>query len=163
MGGRSLERKPLARQADLVVEHFGDEVLVYDLEFDRAYCLNATAAEIWKHCDGHNTFGQLAKLLKPELSSPAAEEITRLTLQQLSQKKLLADEPAMTRSALVSRRALVRGLGVTAAALPLITSIVSPTPAEAATCLSSGQACTTPVECCSGVCNTPPPGNGTCV
>ncbi|MGH9881282.1 MAG: PqqD family peptide modification chaperone [Pyrinomonadaceae bacterium] len=159
MINRLNDTRPLARQKALVVEHLGDEVLVYDLEADRAHCLNATAALIWKNCDGHTSVGQLAQLLEQESHVPASEEIARLALHQLSKKRLLAGVPAVPGPALVSRRALIRGLGVAAAALPLITSIVSPTPAQAATCLSSGQACETSAQCCSGLCD---PGTQTC-
>jgi hypothetical protein len=53
----------------------------------------------------------------------------------------------------VTRRELIRRLGLAAAAsLPLVTSIVAPTPAQAASCLPSGQPCTSSLQCCSAVC-----------
>jgi len=155
------DARPKAREHALVIEQMEDEVLVYDLETDRAHCLNATSALIWKHCDGATTIDQLAKLLEREMASPASREIIWLALGQLSRRRLMAEVPKAPASVLVSRRALIRSLGIAAAALPVITSLVVPTPAEAATCLSPGQACTTAAECCSGVCQTPP-GNGTC-
>lgn len=152
--------RPVARQKDLVVEHLDDEILIYDLETDRAHCLNATAALVWKNCDGHKSVSELGELLERQVSSPAGTELVWLALHELSKKKLL-NEIHDASPAPLSRRALVRGLGVALAALPLITSIISPTPAEAATCLSSGQPCATSAECCSGLCNVPP-GPGTC-
>jgi hypothetical protein len=81
-------------------------------------------------------------------------------LFELAREKLLIEKPYLRSLVSVSRRTMVRTLGIGLAAVPLITSIISPTPAEAATCLNSGQACSTSAECCSGTCNT---GNGTCI
>ena len=41
--------KPRARTEGLVVTELPDELLVYDLERHRAYCLNPTAALVFKH------------------------------------------------------------------------------------------------------------------
>jgi hypothetical protein len=153
--------RPLARKQELIIQHLDDEVLVYDRKNDRAHCLNSTAALIWQNCDGKTSFSQLARLVRRNsLSYEVAEKIVWLALGQLSRKALLQEPQSFTHSSLISRRALVRVLGMTAAALPLVVSIVSPTAVEAATCLNPGQACTTSAECCSGVCNTAT--TGTC-
>jgi len=152
--------RPLARQKDLVVESLDDEILVYDLETDRAHCLNSTMALVWRNCNGQNSTSQLGKLLEQELSCHAGEELAGLALRELARQNLLIGKGDLRWLAPVSRRTLVRTLGIGLAALPLITSIISPTPAEAATCLNSGQACSTSAECCSGTCNT---GTGTCI
>jgi hypothetical protein len=47
--------KPLARREKLVVQNLGDETLIYDLDENRAYCLNETAARVWQFCDGEKT------------------------------------------------------------------------------------------------------------
>lgn len=43
---------PMARQSGLVVQEMPDEVLVYDMDTNKAHCLNQSAAFIWKSCDG---------------------------------------------------------------------------------------------------------------
>ena len=149
---------PLARHDDLVVEHLGDEVLVYDIASDRAHCLNATAALVWQNCDGHTSVDKLGQLLEERLHCQGGEQLAGLALQQLSRNSLLAEEHAGHASTLISRRSLIRALGLAAGSLPLITSILSPTPAQAATCLAPGQPCTTSAQCCSGLCRTPIPG-----
>jgi hypothetical protein len=63
----------------------------------------------------------------------------------------------------MSRREVVRALALTAAvAVPVVASIVAPTPAQAASCFPNGSGCETSAECCSGFCNLgvcgPPPG-----
>ncbi|HZH35571.1 MAG TPA: hypothetical protein VEX64_12070 [Pyrinomonadaceae bacterium] len=37
---------PKARENDLVVQELKDEVLIYDLKINKAYCLNETSAAI---------------------------------------------------------------------------------------------------------------------
>ena len=149
---------PLARHDDLVVEHLGDEVLVYDMTSDRAHCLNATAALVWQNCDGLTSVDQLGQLLEERLHCQGGEQLAGLALQQLSRNRLLAEEHADNVSTRISRRRLIRALGLAAGSLPLITSILSPTPAQAATCFPPDHPCTTSAECCSGLCRTPIPG-----
>jgi hypothetical protein len=147
--------RPRARRKDLIINHLDDETLVYDLRTDRAFCLNSTAALVWQHCDGRRSVRDLGELLSGNLSTPAGQELARLAVFELAKKELLLESEAALRTApLVSRRTLVRSLGVALGSLPFITSILAPTPAEASTCLASGQPCTTSAECCSGLCNT---------
>ncbi len=43
---------PVARHKNLIVKELPDETLIYDLDSDKAHCLNQTAALVWKNCDG---------------------------------------------------------------------------------------------------------------
>jgi hypothetical protein len=45
---------PCARKAGLVIQDMPDEVLVYDLDTNKAHCLNKSAAFVWRSCDGKN-------------------------------------------------------------------------------------------------------------
>jgi hypothetical protein len=49
---------PRARAENLTVRVLGDETLVYDQERHKAHCLNATAALVWRHCNGKNLSGR---------------------------------------------------------------------------------------------------------
>jgi hypothetical protein len=152
-------RNPSARKAGLVVQELPDETLVYDLERDRAHCLNQTAAFVWRQCDGRTTAGEIARALKAETAAPVDERIVWLAIDQLARNHLLdaiPDRPP--RFSGLNRREVMRAMGITAAvAVPLVASIVAPTPAQAATgCASMGQGCAS-VACCSGcVCSGPP-------
>ncbi|MEO8435695.1 MAG: PqqD family protein [Pyrinomonadaceae bacterium] len=152
---------PQARRTKLVIQELANEVLVYDLERDQAHCLNQTAAMVWKHCDGASDAASIATRLGSELRTPVDERIVWYALEQLGRDKLLEESIVLPAAmAGMSRRQMVRTLGLAAVvAVPLITSIVAPTPAQAATCFASGVACTTSAECCSGLCNS---GPGTC-
>ena len=151
---------PRARTNGLVVREIADEVVVYDLERHTAVCLNRTAALVWKRCDGRTSVEELRRALAEELPSTAADELLGLALEQLSRERLLEECVARpSPPAGMSRRELARRLGLAAAAsLPLITSILAPTAAQAASCKGSGASCTAPGECCSGLCP-----DGTCV
>ena len=127
---------PLARNAELVIQELPDETLVYDQQRHHAHCLNRTAAYVWKRCDGKSTCADVERLLREEMSIPAGEEALFLALKQLEDANLLAEpvaDVAGERPA-ASRRELLKTIGLAAAAavcIPLVTSIVAPTPAQA--------------------------------
>ena len=155
---------PCARREGLVVRELPDEVLIYDRDRDKAHCLNQTAALVWKYCDGKTTVPTIARRLERDLETkPIDENVVWYALSQLSKDHLLEDSvvpPAMLSG--MTRREMVRALGVAAViAVPLVTSIVAPTPAQAGTCSPSGAPCSIGANCCSGSCN-PPSGPQLC-
>ena len=147
---------PRMREHGLVIDELPDEVLVYDLDRHKAHCLNRTAALVWRQCDGKTRPPEIARRLKSELDEGFDENLVWLALRQLNQINLL-EPPASVPPQLagMSRREMVRALGIAAAvAVPVVTSIVSPTAVQASTCLPSGTSCSTPIQCCSGSCPT---------
>ena len=150
---------PLAREARLIIKELDDEVLVYDLETDKAHCLNETAARVWKHCNGKRTVAQLRRLMEKETGSFVPEEMVWLALDQLEKFKLLkAPVSRPTHLAGMSRRRLIRTAGIAAAvSIPVITSIIAPTPAQAASCTAPTNRnndcpCNSSSQCLSGCC-----------
>jgi hypothetical protein len=145
------ERQYPRARLDCLSREFDFELLVYDPQRHVGHCLNATAAAAWKLCDGNNSPSQIARTLSRRLSAPVDESVVLLALDQLADAQLLVEpEVPVDRP---SRRAAIRRIGIAAAiALPLITSIVAPTPAQARSCLHSGVPCTSNAQCCSGVC-----------
>lgn len=144
---------PAARQADLIIQEVPEETLVYDLKNYKAHCLNRTAALVWKHCDGKHTAEQVARKLGREMGAPVSTEVVWLAVRQLEKRKLL-QEPVerLPGAARISRREVVRKLGITAAvALPLVTSILAPQAVQAASCAGPEEICTT-LPCCEGTC-----------
>lgn len=136
---------------ECLAREFDDEILVYDLQHDLAHCLNLTAGATWKLCDGNNSPSQIAMMLSRQFSTQVDESVVFLALAQLADAHLLV-EPVMGAKRL-SRRVALRRIGIaTAIALPLVTSIVAPTPAHAASCLPNGAHCTSPAQCCSHLC-----------
>ena len=121
---------PRARRDDLLIQDVLDETLVYDTRTHQAHCLNASAAKIWKACDGKTTLGDLASLVRENLTDGDASTLVAHALSDLEKNGLLeASTPLAT--AAMSRRDLIAKAGVAAMALPLITSIAAPTAAQA--------------------------------
>lgn len=151
---------PKARGSGLVVEELPDELLIYDLERNRAHCLNQTSRFIWQHCDGKTTIPNIARMLEKRVGTHVDEDVVWLAIAQLRRRHLLEEQITLPAAAsLLSRRELVRKLGLAAAvSVPLVTSIVAPRAVKAQTCLPAGQPCsvTTPPCCppllCFGTC-----------
>jgi hypothetical protein len=154
---------PQMRKQGLVVDDLPDEVLVYDRNNHQAHCLNRSAALVWRYCDGKRSPSEIARRLTAELDTPFSEDLVLVALNQLENQELLvrgAASPAQF--AVLSRRQMVRRLGLaTAIAVPLVTSIVAPRAVEAATCIASGAPCSPTILCCT-VCNPLAPGGPKC-
>jgi hypothetical protein len=150
---------PQARSARLVVRELPDETLIYDLDRDNAHCLNSSAAAIWQLCNGKRSAAQIAKDL-PEPLGPVDESVVWLALEQLGKDHLLEAHVTWPETIpRITRREAVRRIGLGAAiAIPLVSSIIAPTAAQAATCLTHCSPCSTGTQCCSGVCASNPPG-----
>jgi hypothetical protein len=128
---------PVARQAELTVEHLSSETIVYDHRRHRVHCLNRTLAFIWQQCDGHTSPQAIAERLPGALNLPPDQDVVRLALRRLGKADLITDElldlgllKGPSRRQLISRFA---AMGLAGAALtPALTSVVAPTPAMAA-------------------------------
>ncbi|HYV00292.1 MAG TPA: hypothetical protein VE977_15790 [Pyrinomonadaceae bacterium] len=142
---------PRARRSGLIIEELPGEVLVYDSDRDSALCLNHVAAQVWKLCDGKTTPARMGRLIEKQLQVTGGEEVVALALEQLEKSQLLTGklEPQLLG---ISRRDLVRRVGIAAALVPVITSILVPTAQAQATCRASGSPCTVDADCCSNSC-----------
>jgi hypothetical protein len=156
-----MQNKPLRRTDGLITRQLDGETLIYDRRTNKAHCLNRTAALIWDRCDGQTTVDEILSSLSQEFDTAVDERVVWFALKQFDRDQLLDERPSFPPAfvdAAVSRRAMVRVLGLSTAviALPLVTSIVAPTAVQAATCLPSGASCTSSAQCCSGLCQGSP-------
>ena len=142
---------PRAREEGLVVQELGGELLVYDLRSHRSHCLNRTAALVWGKCDGRTTVREIARGVSATLKSPVDERVVWFALERLERKSLLrvplAPPAGWPR---VSRRELIRRIGVAAVLIPVITSITAPTAYANVSCSGTCTAtsgCTPPCTC----------------
>ena len=150
---------PMARQNGLVVQEMPDEVLVYDLDSNKAHCLNQSAALIWKSCDGTNSVGDIVRQFESNGSGKVTEDFVWLAIDQLNENGLLAGDVA-SRFAGQSRRQVLKTIGLASmVALPVIASLVAPRNAMAAvscTCVNlttcQGKPGCPQVACTAGVC-----------
>ena len=160
--------KPVARTAGLVIRELGGETLVYDLESHQAHCLNGTAALVFRHADGSRSVADIAAAVAREADSIADESVVRLALEKLTQALLVQGGPGHAEPTRADpthgRREALRRVGIGAALLaPVVTSLLVPTPAEAAATCIPATACTaakfgqpcyslSQAECTSKVC-----------
>ena len=156
---RSSPWRPKAiKREDWFFEETGGEMLVYNLERHRVHCLNDTAVRIWKLCTGRRTINQIAAELPMALHPRSRELVVRNAIGQLTRLGLIeANDDAPN----ISRRELAKRIGIGAAAavaLPLVTTIVAPTPAYAANCTGTPCSPMNPCPASCGPCGPNPPG-----
>jgi hypothetical protein len=128
-----------------------DELLIYDHKTYRGHCLNRAAALVWKACDGETTVPGITRMLQ-QVDPRMDEQIVYFALDKLNKAGLLADE-SLPEGAKIPRRDLVRRAGGLAVlAIPVVTSMLMPTPARAASCFGALHPCSNNAQCCSGHC-----------
>jgi hypothetical protein len=84
--------KPLGRRRDIVIQELREEILIYNLQTDRAYCLNKTASLIWQLCDGNKTAGEISIQISRQLKSPVNEEFVWVALERLYRENLIEND-----------------------------------------------------------------------
>jgi len=148
---------PLSHRENLVVQELNGEVLIYDLEKHKAFCLNETSALVYQLCDGTKSVSDIGKAMGEKLKLPVADELVWLALDQLKQENLLDDSQKLeSKFEGLSRRDAIRKVGLASlVALPVILSLVAPAAAQSTSCVAAGQPCSAPTPaCCPGlVCN----------
>jgi hypothetical protein len=150
---------PRARQNGLVVRELGGEVLVYDLERDKAHALNRAAGLVWKRCNGSTTIAEITASLEGELDEPMPADAVWRAVSRLGQDGLLEREVAQPAPRTMTRRGMMQKVGLAATAA-VITSIAVPMTAAAANCPSTtcGGGCPNSGTTCSAT----SPGGSAC-
>jgi hypothetical protein len=151
---------PKARADGLLVEHVGDEIVVYDLESKQAHCLAPLAAMVFSLSDGEATFTDIAAKAEQDLGQPVTERDVSAAVSQLEECALLdapvVDAPLLVRDGLSRRQAISKVAFAGAAAAfggSLITSIAAPSAlAAAGSGKPEGCACSKNKDCASNHC-----------
>lgn len=140
------------RVSEVIEQPVDDDIVVYGLSNDDVHLLNATSAAVWRRCDGESTVDEITASVAEELGAPVGTDVVWAALAELDRAGLLVDHiEAPTR---LSRRQLMKRLAIAAVAVPVVTSIVAPTAAAAASsCTPNGSSCSLSSDCCSGFCN----------
>jgi hypothetical protein len=144
------------RTDDVVAEDLGDEVVVYDVRTQEAHLLSGSTAKLWRCAEG------VAVQQLPVLMGGPAGGIQEVweAIELMQAKGLLAERievPASDTPGL-SRRQILKRMGIAAVALPAITTLLSQQPAAAACGRTAGQTCSNlgqtggsaNGDCCSG-------------
>lgn len=150
---------PVARKEGLVIQEMPEEVLVYDLDTNKAHCLNKTAAFVWKSCDGKNSVADIKNLFGSD-SGNVSDDLVWLAIDQLNENNLLENEIKANFNG-QTRREVIKKIGLAAViGIPVVASLVAPTSIMAVVSC----ACTTNANCaaqlgCPATCTT---ATGTC-
>jgi hypothetical protein len=133
-------KHPAVRQTDIVIQELEDEILIYDLLANKAFCLNETSALVYRLCDGNRSVSDISQILSRRIRQPVSEDFVWLALYGLQRENLLAGNFIMqTEFKGLSRRELVRRVGLASTfALPIILSLIAPTAAQAQSCVNPG-------------------------
>ncbi len=137
---------PRTRQANIVTQEFEDEVVIYDLETNKAFVLNETCAFVWRNCDGKQEVAEISLSLAQKYRQPVNEEIVWLTIDELKKNNLIENaENLKSRFEGLKRREIIKRIGLsTMMVLPMISIMVAPTAANA----QSGAVCITLLQPC---------------
>lgn len=158
---------PKARKENLVVQNLNGEVLIYDLDTNKAFCLNESSALIWQACDGNRDVSEIRAALGKQLNAPVNDDFVWLALDQLKKENLIEnkDEVAIDFNGM-SRRDVIKKVGLASViALPIVTGLVAPKAANASsvcgsTCANNGDCTNTACPTCKQISNQN--GNKTC-
>jgi hypothetical protein len=126
-------KRPLARKIELVEQQLNGELLIYDLRINKAYCLNETSTLVYQLCNGKNTVAEISNLISKKLNQPVTEDLVWLALDGFKKDNLLEQsEQFEINFNNLSRRQVIRKIGLgSMVMLPLISSLVAPTSAQA--------------------------------
>jgi hypothetical protein len=135
---------PLARNRNLVIQQADDELLVYDLDTNKAICLNKTSAFIWENCNGNRSFQQIGEAVEKKFGELVSEDFIKFAVEQLKKENLIENkDDVVTDFNGMSRREVIKRIGLgSMVALPIIASLTAPhVNAQASSC-NIGASCT---------------------
>jgi hypothetical protein len=121
----------------LLTEQVDDELLVFDEESTVACRLNASAALVWRNCDGKHTVKDLVAVLASEFDEVADEDQVLIALDNLVAHGLIESgyEPREANVSRITRRRFMRRVGALSLAtvsLPIVSAMIVPSAAAAA-------------------------------
>ena len=145
---------PLSRKDNLVIQESDREVLIYDINNHKAFCLNETSAIIWHLCDGTKSLAEISLELGRKLDKPVDEGLVWLALDQLRKENLVDSNVTIPQEYKgLSRREIIKKVGLASMiALPVVASLIAPTKVEAFSCTAPvnrgvGVPCTQSCQC----------------
>ena len=81
--------KPITRKTNIVVQEFQFETLIYDLELNKALCLNQTSTMIWQACDGIKDISAITVQIRRQTGLLLNEDFVWLALELLKNENFL--------------------------------------------------------------------------
>lgn len=162
---------PIVRKNDLVIQQVDDELMIYDLAINKAFCLNKISYLVWQAADGNKSILEIADFVSKKLNSPVNEDLIWLALEQLKKENLI-DKASLNLSPFkgMKRREIIKKVGLsTLVALPLIMSLTTPTAAQSASSSTCSNTCncsimfSSPMTTCSSIADCMTDTNPSCM
>jgi hypothetical protein len=124
---------PRRIQQGISVQQVGTETLVYDEgRHDGLLSEREFSSVIWKLANGERTVAQIGSEASIQLKTPVSEDLVLYAIGELRGDGLIEPSPTGHIGPAISRRAVLRRLGVGGAMLlPVVAAIVAPTAAQA--------------------------------
>jgi hypothetical protein len=129
-----MKKLPVARVSQVVIQDLENEVLIYDLTINKAFCLNETASIIYKACDGATTFDEVRN------RHDFTDNMIFFAIDELKKENLIeSGEEYNSPFKGLKRREVIKKIGFSSLiALPLVASIVAPSALNAASGAPAG-------------------------
>ena len=120
---------PTAKSNEILVQELEKELLIYDLNINKAFSLNETCAMVWQECSGNKTIEEIVSILRQRTEGLVNEEVVWLALETLRKENLLANPVEISPKLFgMSRREVIRKVGFASmVAIPVITTLIAPT------------------------------------
>ena len=130
------------------MQQIDQELLVYNISTNKAMSLNQTAGFIWEKSDGKTSISEIQKSFNEHFSINVEEDFIKLTLGDLNKAGLLENTDNFLNEKLNRRKILLK-CGTSMVMLPIILTIVAPTPSHAASsnCSDPSLACMSTPDC----------------
>ena len=107
-----MQNVPKSRQQNIVVQEVNGELLIYDLNLNKALCLNRPSALIWEACDGERSISEITKIVGEKLKTEINEDFTWLALDKLKKENLMVNPEEITQNFNgLTRREVIRRIG----------------------------------------------------
>lgn len=118
-----------ARRGNLLSRKMGEETVVYDMDNNKALCLNKVSSIVWEASCDLNDMDELLNVLHRNGIEDADEQLVVLDIEQLNESNPLENsiDNETFQVSILPRRDVLRQLKMySVAALPLITSLSIP-------------------------------------
>ena len=135
---------PEARSTEIIEQEADKELLIYDLQINKAYTLNETLKTVFRACDGKTSFADFKRRTK------YTDDLIHFALGELKSNNLLSGDYGNGHFAGLNRREVIKRVGLaTLTALPIIVALAAPAAATAASltvcqrtnCIDGNAAC----------------------
>jgi hypothetical protein len=127
---------PRRIQDPVSIQRIETETLVYDERRHQAFCLNESSSVIWLLADGAHTVAEISAAASLQLGAPVSEDLVLFALEELRRDGLIESSSVAETAPVLSRRVMLRRLGVGGALLvPMIAAVLAPTAAQAYGCV----------------------------